>query len=61
MRTLVHEFGRKQPETIKELLEIATRHTSGEEAVGATFTLVQAVTTIGEASQHRRRRHQKGC
>jgi hypothetical protein len=23
-RTLVHKFGRKQPETIKELLEIAT-------------------------------------
>jgi hypothetical protein len=52
MRTLVHEFGRKQPETIKELLEITTRHASGEEAIGATFTPVEAVTTIGEARQH---------
>jgi hypothetical protein len=51
MRTLVHEFSRKQPETIEELFEIASRHASGEEAVGATFTLVEAVTTIGEARQ----------
>jgi hypothetical protein len=36
-RTLVHELGHEQPKTTKELLDIATRHTSGEEAVGAIF------------------------
>jgi hypothetical protein len=41
--TLVHEFGRKQPETIKELLEISTQHASREEAVEAAFALVEAV------------------
>jgi hypothetical protein len=44
-RTLVHEFGNKQLETIKVLLEIVTQHASGEEAVGAAFTLVEAVVT----------------
>jgi hypothetical protein len=29
------------------LLKITTRHTSGEEAVGATFTLVEAGMTAG--------------
>jgi hypothetical protein len=37
--TLVHELGREQPKTTKELLDIATRHASGEEAVGAAFIL----------------------
>jgi hypothetical protein len=32
--TLVHELSHDQPKTMKELLDIATRHTSGEEAVG---------------------------
>jgi hypothetical protein len=45
--TLVHEFGHEQPETIKELLEITTRHASGEEAVRAAFALVEAVVTTG--------------
>jgi hypothetical protein len=36
-RTLVHELGRDQPKTKKELLDNATRHASGEEAVGAIF------------------------
>jgi hypothetical protein len=35
--TLVHKLGRKSPQTIKELLDIATNHASGEVAVGATF------------------------
>jgi hypothetical protein len=38
-RTLVHKLNREQPKTPKELLDIATRHASGEEAVGATFVL----------------------
>jgi hypothetical protein len=38
-RTLVHELGREQPKTTKELIDIATRHTSSEEAVGAAFVL----------------------
>jgi hypothetical protein len=37
--SLVHELGREQLKTTKELLDIVTWHTSGEEAVGATFTL----------------------
>jgi hypothetical protein len=36
-RTLVHELGRDQPRTTKELLDITTRHTSGDEVVGAVF------------------------
>jgi hypothetical protein len=35
--SLVHKLGRKGPRTIKELLDIATNHASGEEAVGAIF------------------------
>ena len=33
-RTLVHKLGRKIPRTTKELLDIATAHAYGEEAVG---------------------------
>jgi hypothetical protein len=33
----VHELGHEQPKTRKELLDIATRHASGEELVGAVF------------------------
>ena len=35
--SLVHKLGRKGPQTTKELLDIATSHTSGEEAVGVIF------------------------
>jgi hypothetical protein len=35
--SLVNELGCFQPKTTNELLNIATRHTSGEEAVGAIF------------------------
>jgi len=35
--SLVHKLGRKGPQTTKELLDIATSHASGEEAVGAIF------------------------
>jgi hypothetical protein len=40
--SLVHELGREQIKTTKALVNIAPRHTSGEEAVGATFTSVEA-------------------
>jgi hypothetical protein len=36
---LVHELGREQPKTTRELLDIMTRHASNEETVGATFIL----------------------
>ena len=36
-KSLVHKLGRKGPQTTKELLDIATSHASGEEAVGAIF------------------------
>ena len=35
--SLVHKLGCKGPQTTKELLNIATSHASGEEAVGAIF------------------------
>ena len=35
--SLVHKLGRKGLRTTKELLDIATSHASGEEAVGAIF------------------------
>ena len=35
--SLVHKLGRKSPRTTKELLDIATTHASGEEAVVAIF------------------------
>ena len=35
--SLVQKLGRKGPWTTKELLDIATSHASGEEAVGAIF------------------------
>ena len=35
--SLVHKLGRKGPRTTKELLDIATSHALGEEAVGAIF------------------------
>ena len=35
--SLVHKLGRRGPQTTKELLDIATSHASGEEAVGAIF------------------------
>jgi hypothetical protein len=35
--TLVHELGCVQPKTMKELLDIATRHNLGEEVVSAIF------------------------
>jgi hypothetical protein len=44
---LVHELGREQPRTTRELLNIATRHTFGEEAVGATFILGNVGTAGG--------------
>ena len=35
--SLVHKLGCRGPRTTKELLDIATSHASGEEAVGAVF------------------------
>jgi hypothetical protein len=35
--SFVHKLGRKSPRTTKELLDIATNHDLGEEAVGAIF------------------------
>ena len=35
--SLVHKLGCRGPRTTKELLDIATSHASGEEAVGAIF------------------------
>jgi hypothetical protein len=37
--TLVYELGREQLKTTKGLLDIATQHASGDEAIGAAFVL----------------------
>jgi hypothetical protein len=44
---LVHELDRDQSNDTKELLAIATRHASGEEAVGAIFILADVKTVPG--------------
>jgi hypothetical protein len=50
--TKVHELGHEQPKTSKELLDIATRYASCEEAVGATFILgnTKAATSGSQAA-----------
>jgi hypothetical protein len=45
--SLVHELGCEQQKTTKALLDIVTRHASGEEAIGATFTLVNVCAATG--------------
>jgi hypothetical protein len=40
---LVHKLGRKSPRTTKELLDIATNHASGEDAVSALFDRAQGM------------------
>jgi hypothetical protein len=36
-KTLVHKLRHKSPRTMKELMDIATTHTSGEDMVGEIF------------------------
>jgi hypothetical protein len=43
--TLVHELGHDQPKTLKDLLDIATRHASGEEVVWAVFFKISGQAT----------------
>jgi hypothetical protein len=45
--TLVHELSRDQPNTTKELLDIATRHAFGKEVVEAAFALGNGKTVPG--------------
>ena len=46
--SLVHKPGCKGPRTTKELLDIATSHASGEEAVGAIFDLLDGKARLDE-------------
>jgi hypothetical protein len=46
-RTLVHELIHQQLKTIKELIDIATTHASGEEAVRAVFMQNSGKATVG--------------
>ena len=48
--SLVHKLGRKGPQTTKELLDIATSHASGEEAVGAIFDRTDGKARQDEAA-----------
>jgi hypothetical protein len=50
-RTLVQQLGHEQPKTTKELLNIATRHASSEEAVRAIFVQSSGKTTLGGGRQ----------
>ena len=52
-KTLAHKLGCQKPRTTHELLEIATSHASGEEAVGAVFERDQHVA---KAKRHDRDR-----
>jgi hypothetical protein len=54
-QTLVHELGGDQPNTIKEFLDITTRHISSEEAVGVVFVLGDG-TMVPDGSQGHRPR-----
>jgi hypothetical protein len=46
-QTLMHELGRDQLNTTKELHDVATQHASGEEAVGAVFIQDDGKTVPG--------------
>jgi hypothetical protein len=46
--TLVHKLGHEQSKNTKELLNIVTRHASGEEAVGAVFVLGNTGMAVGD-------------
>ena len=48
--SLVHKLGRRGPRTTKELLDIATSHASGEEAVGAVFDRTDGKARQDEAA-----------
>jgi hypothetical protein len=50
---MVHELDRDQPKTTKELVDITTRHASGEEAVRAIF--VQGDGKVAPSSSRGRR------
>jgi predicted GNAT superfamily acetyltransferase len=39
--SLIHQLGRCMPRTIRELLDIASNHADGKEAVAATFNTLQ--------------------
>jgi hypothetical protein len=54
-RILVHELGRDKLNTTKELLYIATRHASGDEAVGVVFVLGNGKMVLDSSRAH----HQK--
>jgi hypothetical protein len=46
-QTLVHKVSRNQPNTMKELLNIATRHASSEEVVRAIFIRDSGKVALG--------------
>ena len=48
--SLVHKLGRRGPRTTKELLDIATNHASGEEAVGVVFDRTDGKARRDEAA-----------
>jgi hypothetical protein len=45
--TLIHELGWDQLSTTKELVDITTRHASGEEVVGSAFILGNSKAAAG--------------
>ena len=49
-KSLVHKLGRRGPRTTKELLDIATCHASGEEAVESVFDRTNGKARRDEAA-----------
>ena len=47
---LVHDLGRNSPRTVKELLDVATSHASGQDAVDALLHRVKGKTKRNESS-----------
>jgi hypothetical protein len=51
-KSLVHKLGCRKPRTTHELLDVATNHASGKEAVGAVFTDGRAKGKAKQEDQH---------
>jgi hypothetical protein len=62
-KSLIHKLGRKHPQTTKDLLNIATNHASGEEAVGAIFDCARGKAKwdedIAEGASNRSKRKKR--
>ena len=64
---MVHKLGHKGPQTTKELLDIATSHALGEEAIGAIFDRLKGKakrdkdTGEGTSNHPNKKKNKKRC